>query len=92
MLVTTLLRLHVGALAGGGTAEPCLGANATESRIGVLMYLTHEHSLRFHTTERVLVEEDPAVLMLRDPGVHSQGVGGEVRARFLNSNNMPWHH
>ena len=83
MLVTTLLRLHVGALAGGGTAEPCLGAKATESPIGVLMYLTHEHSSRFHTTERVLVEEDPAVLMLRDLGVHSQGVGGEVRARFL---------
>ena len=83
MLVTTLLRLHVGALASGGTAEPCLGAKATESPIGVLMYLTHEHSLRFHTTERVLVEEDPAVLILRDLDVNSQGVGSEVRARLL---------
>ena len=81
--MTTLLRLHVGALAGGGTAEPCLGAKARESPIGVLMFLTHEQPSRFHTTERVLVEEDPAVLMLRDLDVHSQGVGGEVRARFL---------
>ena len=81
--MTTLLRLHVGALAGGGAAEPCLGAKARESPIGVLTHRTHEHSWRFHTTERVLVEEDPAVLMLRDLDVHSQGVGGEVRARFL---------
>ena len=83
MLATTLLRLHVGALAVGGAAEPCLGAKARESPIAVLMYLTHEHSLRFRTTERVLVEEDPAVLMLRDLDVHSQGAEDEVRARFL---------
>ena len=81
--MTTVLRLHVGALAGGGTAEPCLGAKAMKSPIGVLMYLSHDHSLRFHTTERVLVEEDPAVPMLRNLDVHGQGVGGEVRARFF---------